>query len=84
MSLNYEPSSQSACRSIADMVGKAGIQDMTGFAGTGENIQGEKHTLPVLKSKHDSSGTLQYRFNWSEDGPLDQARNQQRVPVCAP
>jgi hypothetical protein len=29
------------------MVGKAGIQDMTGFAGTGENIQGEEHTLPI-------------------------------------
>lgn len=38
-------------RLIADMVGKAGIQDMTGYAGTGENIQGEEQKkLDILSN----------------------------------
>jgi hypothetical protein len=42
---------QSACRSIADMVSKAGVQDLTGLAGTGENIQGEEQKkLDILSN----------------------------------
>ena len=36
---NVDYALQSACRSISDMVSKAGVQDLTGLAGTGENIQ---------------------------------------------
>mmetsp|Transcript_43382 Transcript_43382/g.103143 ORF Transcript_43382/g.103143 Transcript_43382/m.103143 type:complete len:380 (-) Transcript_43382:239-1378(-) len=64
---------QSACRSIADMVGKAGIQDMTGFAGTGENIQGEEQkkldilSNDVFKDKLAKTGCMAFLGSEEED-----------------
>lgn len=64
---------QAACRSIADMVGKAGIQDMTGFAGTGENIQGEEQkkldilSNDVFKTKLTNTGCMAYLGSEEED-----------------
>jgi len=64
---------QAACRLIADMVGKAGIQDMTGLAGTGENIQGEEQkkldilSNDVFKDKLAKTGCMAYLGSEEED-----------------
>jgi fructose-1,6-bisphosphatase I len=64
---------QSACRSIADMVGKSGIQDMTGFAGTGENVQGEEQkkldilSNDVFKDKLKKTGCIAFLGSEEED-----------------
>ena len=51
---------QSACRSIADMVSKAGVQDLTGLAGTGENIQGEEQKKLDVISNDVLKNALRY------------------------
>lgn len=67
---------QAACRLIADMVGKAGIQDMTGLAGTGENIQGEEQkkldilSNDVFKDKLAKTGCMAYLGSEEEDEPI--------------
>jgi len=67
---------QAACRSIADMVGKAGIQDMTGFAGTGENIQGEEQkkldilSNDVFKTKLTNTGCMAFLGSEEEDDAI--------------
>ncbi|KAJ1493726.1 fructose-1,6-bisphosphatase class 1/Sedoheputulose-1,7-bisphosphatase [Baffinella frigidus] len=55
------------------MVGKAGIQDMTGFAGTGENIQGEEQkkldilSNDVFKDKLAKTGCMAFLGSEEED-----------------
>jgi len=62
-----------ACRAIADMVSKAGIQDMTGLAGTGENIQGEEQkkldilSNDVFKDKLRKTGCMAFLGSEEED-----------------
>jgi len=64
---------QAACRAIADMVSKAGIQDMTGLAGTGENVQGEEQkkldilSNDVFKDKLRKTGCMAYLGSEEED-----------------
>jgi len=64
---------QAACRLIADMVGKAGIQDMTGLAGTGENVQGEEQkkldilSNDVFKDKLAKTGCMAFLGSEEED-----------------
>jgi len=64
---------QAACRLIADMVGKSGIQDMTGLAGTGENVQGEEQkkldilSNDVFKDKLAKTGCMAFLGSEEED-----------------
>mmetsp|Transcript_7762 Transcript_7762/g.18303 ORF Transcript_7762/g.18303 Transcript_7762/m.18303 type:complete len:394 (-) Transcript_7762:314-1495(-) len=65
-----------ACRAIADMVSKAGIQDMTGLAGTGENIQGEEQkkldilSNDVFKDKLRKTGCMAFLGSEEEDSAV--------------
>lgn len=67
---------QSACRSISDMVSKAGVQDLTGLAGTGENIQGEEQkkldilSNDVFKDKLTKTGCMAFLGSEEEDDAM--------------